>query len=311
MKNEIDRNSEEYHRIEHYEDYEFTNAVAYNMTRRNSSIQKTLLSYFKLNPHDEYNSTENINELAIIEEKLLNEFFIGYTTLRSLRVYNIQINKKLYGFVDTSDIAPHCLVDYSRNTSGVYEQNNKPTMATRELFPKFSEPKLTIPQNQDKSIEVNINFSLPKKEILAYISTLKDNYDTDTTRIKTPIEEENIMTYKEYANLINDFKSTKTLNPEDFTKKTIINQNNLKFTKSKQAIKYADAFYIYDYLTANKKFSKDDLYGDLEINLTDYHLGNPTQNYIKKTQIRKYYKYMIYMIEELGYKNLLTGNKLF
>lgn len=52
----------------------------------------------------------------------------------------------------------------------------------------FSRPKLSIPATVNKNVHIELNLALPKNELLAYISKIKNRYDEDKNIIKSAVE---------------------------------------------------------------------------------------------------------------------------
>jgi len=52
----------------------------------------------------------------------------------------------------------------------------------------FARPKLSIPAMYDKSIQLELNFALPEKELLAYLSHIKKRFDEQKELVRSPIE---------------------------------------------------------------------------------------------------------------------------
>ena len=127
---------------------------------------------------------------------------------------------------------------------------------------------------QTKRAVLKLNFALPKEELTAYISKIKDEYDSNNSIIKSSME----------------------LIGEDLEK------SDNKHTKNKaKAIKWADWFYIYDYWTFEQKGKTDkEIFVNLEVeNDIPY----------KEESIRKIRDKMIYLIDGFGYRELITGVK--
>lgn len=89
----------------------------------------------------------------------------------------------------------------------------------------YSRPKIRL--ENTNFLQVKINPNLPKDELIAYISKIKDEYDKDNSLIKTPLE----------------------LLGEDFEK-----SDNKKINKKI----IADKFFIYDYVTSRQEQIKKD-----------------------------------------------------
>ena len=58
----------------------------------------------------------------------------------------------------------------------------------RKATESFSRPKLSIPAIYNKSIGLELNLALPKNELLAYVSLIKEKFDEQKDLIKSPIE---------------------------------------------------------------------------------------------------------------------------
>jgi hypothetical protein len=147
--------------------------------------------------------------------------------------------------------------------------------ATKKDFDSSISPNFKRYVHNSNSILENINLNLPKNELIAYISKIKDTYDKDNSIVKTPLE----------------------LLGEDLEK-----SDNKRTQKKSNAEKYADWFYIYDYWTFEKMQGKTDkeIFVNLEVeNDIPY----------KEENIRKIRDKMIYFIDKLGYKELITGVK--
>lgn len=158
--------------------------------------------------------------------------------------------------------------------------------------------------------DVQLNLNLPKDELLAYISKIKDNYDNDNSILKTPFE----LLGEEL-----DIESEKI--------------------KNMDAFEWADTLYIYDYYNnkdtnenkLDKKISirdnlreyRNDLFDDDIEEPKEKQLGLRSINQIRKkyseitkfnkkrrTSIKEHtienrYKFMKILIEEQRYKKLL------
>ncbi len=58
----------------------------------------------------------------------------------------------------------------------------------RRATENFSRPKLSIPAISNKSIQVELNLALPKNELFAYITHIKEKYDAQKSLLKSSIE---------------------------------------------------------------------------------------------------------------------------
>jgi len=148
----------------------------------------------------------------------------------------------------------------------------------------FSRPKLKLPLITTSKI--NMNLSLPKDELISYISEIKDEYDKDNSIIKTPLE----------------------LLGEDLKK-----SDNKHTQKKPKATKWADWFYVYDCYqilkTNDKKKSNETIYNEIDLLLLEHYDSIENHYYSIETYKKTIMKNMNYLIDELGYKELITGVK--
>ena len=135
--------------------------------------------------------------------------------------------------------------------------------------------QLPLPIEYDNQISIIINPNLPKEELIAYISKIKDDFDKDNSIIKTPLE------------LLGE---------------TLEKSDNKKTPKKPKASVYADWFYIYDYWKYEKTQGKTD---------KDIFVALEIENNVpyKEDMLRKIRDKMKYFIDDLGYKELITGVK--
>ncbi len=206
-----------------------------------------------------------------------------------------------------------------KNVSTLSQFNKDKVINLNRIYPNEDIKRLIIPKEYNKNISLKLNLNLPKEELIAYISKIKDEYDKDNSIIKTPLE---------------------------LLGKTLENENIYIKNLPKRDIKkiYADMFYIYDYfIFQDKKYKneREKLKNKLktkikEINKTwDYDkldkkekIEQFSDNYkiekqkyskeqiiyelmekltFNKTKVNDYLKIMRIFIDDLEYKKLLTG----
>jgi hypothetical protein len=143
----------------------------------------------------------------------------------------------------------------------------------RKMKLPFSRPESNF--NIQKSCLLEINLFLPKEELIAYISKIKDDFDKNNLIIKTPLE------------LVGE---------------TLEKSDNKKTPKKPKASVYADWFYIYDYWKYEKALGKTDkdIFVALEVEKNILY---------GEENIRKIINKMKYFIDDFGYKELITGVK--
>lgn len=135
-----------------------------------------------------------------------------------------------------------------------------------KIYPNFKRPLRTFNQ-----LELPINISLPKEEILAYIEKIKDNYDNENSSIKNIFE----------------------LLEED------INIDTINY-KNMSAKEWADCFFIYDYYKENIEISsstKKNIVEDIQFKLTKYN-GVKIRKEEKEVKNKKDTKYKIVPYED-------------
>lgn len=133
--------------------------------------------------------------------------------------------------------------------------------------------KLTL--KNELNIKIDLPLNIPKEELIAYISKIKDDFDKNNSIIKTPLE------------LLGE---------------ALEKSDNKKTPKKPKACVYADWFYIYDYWKYEKTQGKTD---------KDIFVALEVENNVpyKEDMIRKIRDKMKYFIDDLGYKELITGVK--
>ncbi len=145
-----------------------------------------------------------------------------------------------------------------------------------KIFP-FRIKRLVVPKKKDRTINLNINLSLPKNEIISYISKIKDEYDNDNSIIKS------------YIDLLSENLNLEHINIKNMTSKG-----------------WADMFYMYDFFNISKD-PITDKYNDLIENLTVYNgykIEKPKKEQKKGEPKSKIVSYS-------AYKNLISQNPKF
>lgn len=300
-----------YKEIEEFEDYEFTNCIAYEMAIRNEEAKKIIQKISKLNSirhhfiyrknedgdyydlfgrSDKYFILENDLVVKQLETKLLKTFMIDYSKINDRPCGNILLTREslIYimqqglFFLNESKINPinNTLANFTRKD--FFEIHQSYNIKTKENISKLKDTRTKKLRYKDKDISIPLNLNLPKDELIAYISKIKDEYDNDNSIVKN----------------INDLLG------EDSTK-----ADDEHTQKKSNPIRWADWFYIYDcykILKANKKDSDENLFGDIDTKLKEHYDSLKINHYSEK-QYKIIKKKMIYNIDNLGYKELITG----
>lgn len=300
-----------YKEIEEFKDYELTNCIAFEMAIRNNQVFKIDEEQSELNYNlKDFDIDENIKQdildFAVVNnymKKSYDEFLekeiekSRNSTQEEIKVsqnerkqnifkhYEIFIKNKGLDLLNDEQ-----LYKEHGNLTNYKDFSNKTKKylieKSFELRPKiieeFSRPTLKI-ENTLK-IDIIINPNLPKDELISYVSKIKDEYDKNNSIIKSPLE----------------------ILGEDLEK------NNNKHTQKKpKAEKYADWFYIYDCYQILKaddgSKSNETIYNEIDLLLLEYYDSTKEDYYSIETYKKTIMKNMKYLIDELGYKELITG----
>ena len=311
-----------YKEIEEFEPYEFTNCIAYEMAIRNKEVKRIIkkLDIIKKLRLELYNKTYDrtrdknksiamtrvykevvkkfpIIENAIVEtiliEKLKKEFAINYNYFQAKdqnSKFKVSKYTPLFKMALMDEVfqplgSRHKIrTNFKASECYLIEQlyNRKREMIS-EITPNF---KKQLKLENTPTLKLELNFNLPKDELIAYISKIKDEYDNDNSIIKTPLE----------------------LLGEDLEK-----SDNKHIQKKPKAEKYADWFYIYDcyqILKANdKKKSNETIYNEIDLSLLEHYDSNKEDYYSIETYKKTIVKNMNYLIDGKGYKELISGVK--
>lgn len=264
-----------YKEIEEFEDYELTNCVAYEMAIRIQELRE-LLNFVILkkilNDIDKKVWQEKSNLLAVKYHLDVKNVTIYYRE-KLRKIKNINFNKEK--FIFAGELTGKDFINSNCMMSIIYTQVNPNNNSFRSrLVNQFSRPEIILLPSQ-KFPKFDLNLNLPKEELIAYISKIKDDFDKDNSIIKTPLE------------LLGE---------------TLEKSDNKKIPKKPKASVYADWFYIYDYWKYEKTQGKTD---------KDIFVALEVENNVpyKEDMIRKIRDKMKYFIDDLGYKELITGVK--
>jgi hypothetical protein len=270
-----------YKEIEEFQDYELTNCVAYEMMIRNNEFEKKYeeLNYYYNNIKiilQQFMKKYNLDKLRLNEiiesdiEKIVN----FRTEVLENKRKEIYLKFGMYYFDDEFNKLPRKLLNGFKE-SEIRIGNNLDLLGGdyNELFLIPSRPRVELKLIPSSKIKLNLN--LPKEELISYITKIKDEYDKNNSIIKTPLE------------LLGE---------------TLEKSDNKKTPKKPKASVYADWFYIYDYWKYEKALGKTD---------KDIFVALEVENNVpyKEDMLRKIRDKMKYFIDDLGYKELITGVK--
>ena len=350
-----------YKEIEEFEDYEYSNCIAYEMCTRNKEVKKLL--NIIINKFDEiFEATEFefiINKEAIEKEcNELKKYGIGFNTLSSIltdifyEINDIEVGKSSLNILYENDLIldrkDYLYVDpYDDGIVGVLENGDEEIIPYKQMnldyIPlikkSYSRPTLKI--DKSKIFKVELDLSLPKEELLDYVSKIKDDFNNKTNAmIKTPIDlliyDSSLMEYIGKEN--NTSEINRKLDAlEDILLDDKTDNSNIKKLKKKLI---ADSFFIYDYVTArqeqikkgnelkfqeyeeqlqeiknnpyvtpkDRKIQQQELKKEFEENTNTRinELLEDIEDFTPATA-RRYYYYIKPFIDDCKYKELITG----
>lgn len=342
------RSDDIYKEIENFEDYEYTNCIAYHMGMRNKDVKRIriLLNRILNFKHrkigkkllkgvrfedlmDSYPSIFKFDEIIEdLEYKLKTKYFFHYQyyqlddnkhLIRDDNINELVQEREMRIKGDDSYIKPK--YNYIARDGYFVKQKLKSdltetgTVFETEIETNFKR-QLSLPIGIDNQISIKINPNLPLNELIAYITKIKNDYDEDNSIIKIPLE---------------------------LLEKDLKKVENKKINK----ILIADKFFVYDYLIARKKQikeynkfeNKEYEYSIKQIKNNPYITGEDRQIQLRElkrelkgniiaitdTQIlkelnekeniaygtaRRYYDDIRPFIDDCKYKELITGCKL-
>ena len=265
-----------YKEIEEFQDYELTNCIAFEMMIRNREfindsleVNKILPIYYDTNGNKCIN--KNYNHDLFLKMLINSTDKWGIDADSFINYISIPISNLLNGGYSTI---------YKKDSTQFLEDEIKSSdfkcdkFIYTDLYYNISRPKIQK-INNIKLTNIEFNLNLPKEELMAYISKIKDDFDKNNSIIKTPLE------------LLGE---------------TLEKSDNKKTPKKPKASVYADWFYIYDYWKYEKALGKTD---------KDIFVALEVENNVpyKEDMIRKIRNKMRYFIDDLGYKELITGVK--
>lgn len=291
MQNNNPRNDKKYIEIENFKDYELTQCVAYEMAIRAPLIRKIL----EEKPYE--NGTENSKKGILYptndNKKIWKVFKDHGLELSSVLNQNHKNNTgKIQSF----------FVKHTKNglhkTNASVAKNGIQGVTINNLnpFPKaksendFSEkPECSIlmsrPPLKLKTVNhvmLDINLSLPLNEIIEQVKHIKMSLENDKVAVVSPIKIFNNITYVD----------------------------NKLYPRKPRSQKIADWFFVYDsYQILKSKTGKSDLmvFGEIDNMLLQYYNSNEKDYFSNETYRKTILPIMKYFIEDLGYKELITG----
>ncbi len=220
-----------------------------------------------------------VHQFHVIQDKQLNERFTLEDEEGILFESSVNLNNE--HFFDGNNT-----VSNEEIMEAIEEFDIDPSFieSNRRATENFSRPKLSIPALYNKNIDVELNLALPEKELLAYVSYIKEKFDKNRDLVKSPIEL-----------LGADLES---VGIEEVDTKEVYKRDRRKTMSEK----YADLFFIYDcYISGMTADSTI-------IAINEYWGGE--RDFATIFQIKTYRRYLKLardFIENRKYQSLLIG----
>lgn len=285
----IKRDDAIYKEIESFEDYELTQCLAYEAAIRTPQISKILKEKLYIDDNEESKNGSLMPTEA--NKKIWKIFGEHGLVLHTVLCQNYKKNggKIQSFFVKYTNNGLHKInANYAKDgIKGITINDKNPFVGSNNenAFAQIPECSLSIARpllilKTSKRVMLDINFSLPVEELKAQIEHIKKELDRDNKTIVSPID------------IFND----------------IVHTSPNQMQKKPKAVKYADWFYIYDLYKMLKNSSKsdEDVFGEIDLTLKEYYKIRGDYCSIE-TYKKTIMKTMKYLIDELGYKELITG----
>ena len=282
----LKRSDRIYKEIESFEDYELTNCIAYEMAIRNDEIKENINKWKQI---DEGLIGGKTNIIGDMEDFLYDKKLMSYGfNFLNLHYFNKKHDKNKF-FSNRYEMFGLSITYNENGEQKIFDDYTKKEQlmfAETILKAQFKRPLLIL--EDAKKAKVELNLSLPKNELIAYISKIKDEYDKDNSIIKTPLEL-----------LGEEFKEADTLVCNDkgkcFDSRAILTKQQ----------KMADMFYIYDAL--KEGFTQRKIQNEIYNYYADNGIETKTMD--AKT-LKRYKEIAVDYIDNMRYKELVTGIKL-
>ena len=275
-----------------YESYE--EDFEYRHHRRAKAIFEIGYDYFAqthwLAPVDLYHITGDktalemakvyVHQFHDIQEQLPNERFRLEDDEGVLFESSVQLNNDHF-FENKASVSDEEILaainDYDIDPSLIESE--------RRATESFARPKLTIPAMYNKNIQIELNLALPEKELLTYVSHIKEKFDEHKELVKSPFE------------LLGAELSSIGLEEVD------AEQMYKKDRRKTLPEKCADLFFIYD-------CNANNLSMDYAIDRLNRYWNDERNAFPEQFQIKTYKRYLKTakdFIENRKYQSLLIG----
>jgi hypothetical protein len=338
-----------YKEIKNIEDYEYTSCIAFEMAIRNEKVKNLIRKVSKLNEirdnfvFEKLNENCTIserkekyklinNELVVnqIKEKLLNSYMFDYASIYKPTSGTYRMTKELanhiFNLVSNSleiDKKPVANSFTNIRKSDFFEIHQSYNIKKNKYISKLYLKKYRHLGYENKKVSIDFDLNLPKDELIAYISKIKDEYDKDNSIIKSPLEllgeelekadeikskvlpndkqkrkkamAEAFYVYDIYKILEAEYKhKTKELRTERDEKIDIIKKDKFNYDSSQKKSKIEDLKEYYS--DEIRKYDKPSLKAEIQ-----------NQSNLSLDDIEKYMALLNKYIEQLRYKELITG----
>jgi hypothetical protein len=273
----------------------FEEAFEYRLHRRAKAIFAYGYDYLAqehwLSPIDLYYITEDkmalemaevyVHQFHDIQDKLPNERFTLEDEEGILFESSVNFNNEHF-FDDNETVSDESIVEAIE----AFDIDPSLIESQRKATENFSRPKLSIPALYNKSIQVELNLALPKNELLAYVSLIKEKYDEEKSLVKSTVE------------LLDT--NTLSIRLEAIDAEQVYKKDKRKTLPEK----CADLFFIYDCQANNLSM-------DYTIDRLNRYWNEERNAFPEKFQIKTYKRYLKLakeFIEKRQYQSLLIGS---
>lgn len=286
----IKRDDAIYLEIEQFKDYELTQCLAYEAAIRAPEISKILKEKLYIDDDNEESKSGSLMPTEANKKiwKIFGEHGLVLSTVLCQK-YKDNGGKVQSFFVRHSNKGVEKInANYAKcGLPRIIINDKQPFVGSNDAsdFAEIPECSLLMARpllilKTSKRVMLDINFSLPVEELKAQVEHIKKELDRDNKTIVSPID------------IFND----------------IVHASPNQMQKKPKAVKYADWFFIYDSYKMLKSSSKSDeiVFGEIDLKLMEYYQTDE-DCYSVETYKKRIMKNMKYLIDELGYKELITG----
>lgn len=286
-----------YKEIESFEDYEFTNCVAYEMMIRNPQFLKDreylkteLISLF----HQDKITKDDLWKFSDEKDYGVSFFDMAHTD---------NLNR---GFFTPNTITTEVLIN-GQNYLNI--EKKETDLLETKINVHLSRPKLRF--RQTKRAVLKLNFALPKEELIAYIEKIKDEYDKDNSLIKSSLELLGKEFEKTKSKKINKSKIADKFFIYDYVtvmQEQIKEDNEFKYEEYNEQIQEINSN---PYITPkDRKIQLKELKREFEenTNIRKNEIFEDIEKFTSATTKRYYYDIKPF-IDDFKYKELITGIK--